>query len=403
MANSVVIVGAGEAGGQTAISLRQGGFAGPVTVIGEEPYIPYERPALSKQFLAGELDMERMYLRAENFYEDKDIILKSNARVTAIAPGDHVTLSDGLMVPGHAIVLATGGAVRQLPVPGVDLDGVHYLRTIDDVLGFRDTLHPKTKLAIVGGGYIGLEVAAVAAKLGCNVTVLEMENRVLNRVVAPVVSEFYTRLHTEEGVTIKTDVRVSGFKGNGKVETVLCTDGSEVGAECVVIGIGIVPNTDLAETAGLEVNNGIVVDAYARTSTKDVYAVGDCTNHPNDLLGRRLRLESVQNAISQGKTAANTILEKDMPYAEVPWFWSDQYDVKLQMAGINDPDDQVVVRGDSGSRTFSVCYLRDGVLVAVNALNRPKDFLQSKKVIAAKVAIDESRLADPDVPLEDLL
>ena len=404
MANSVVIVGAGEAGGQTAISLRQGGYAGPITVIGEEPYVPYERPALSKQFLAGELDMERMYLRAEEFYEDKDIILKRNARVAAITPGDHVVLSDGAKVPGHAIVLATGGTVRKLPVPGADLDGVHYLRTIDDVLGFRDTLKPKTKLAIVGGGYIGLEVAAVAAKQGCDVTVLEMEDRVLNRVVAPVVSEFYTRLHGEEGVTIKTDVRVSGFKGNGKIETVLCADDSEIETDRVIIGIGIIPNTDLAEAAGLNVDNGIVVDACTRTSVDDVYAVGDCTNHPNDLLGRRLRLESVQNAISQGKTAANSILEKTVPYAEVPWFWSDQYDVKLQMAGINDPDDQVVVRGNSQTRSFSVCYLRGGALVAVNALNRPKDFLQSKKLIAAKaVVVDQSRLADPDVPLKELI
>ena len=402
MANSVVIVGAGEAGGQTAISLRQGGYAGPITVVGDEPYVPYERPALSKQFLAGELDMERMYLRAEEFYEDKDIILKRSARVSAIKPGDHVVLSDGVKVPGHAIVLATGGRVRKLPVPGADLSGIHYLRTINDVLGFRDTLKPKTKLAIVGGGYIGLEVAAVAAKLGCTVTVLEMENRVLNRVVAPVVSEFYTRLHGEEGVSIKTNVRVSGFNGNGVVNTVQCADGRVIEADCVIIGIGIVPNTDLAEAADLKVDNGIVVDAFTRTSVEGVYAVGDCTNHPNDLLGRRLRLESVQNAISQGKTAANAILDKNVPYAEVPWFWSDQYDVKLQMAGINDPDDQVVVRRDSQSRSFSVCYLRSGALVAVNALNRPKDFLQSKKLIAAKAMVDESRLADPDVPLKEL-
>ena len=403
MANSVVIVGAGEAGGQTAISLRQNGFTGPITVIGEEPHVPYERPALSKQFLAVELDMERMYLRAADFYDDKDITLMLKARVSAISPGTHVTLSDGAEVPGHAIVLATGGAVRRLPVPGSDLAGVHYLRTIGDVLGFRDRLKPDTRLAIVGGGYIGLEVAAVASKLGCQVTVLEMEDRVLNRVVAPVVSEFYTRVHEEEGVAVKTNVRVTEFEGNGTVNTVLCADGSVIETDCVIIGIGIVPNTALAEAAGLEVNNGIVVDSHTRTSVEGVYAVGDCTNHPNDLLGRRLRLESVQNAISQGKTAANAILEKDTPYADVPWFWSDQYDVKLQMAGINDPDDQVIVRGDSSTRSFSVCYVRNGVLVAVNALNRPKDFLHSKKVIAAKVPVDEVRLADPDIPLKEFL
>jgi len=403
MANAVVIVGAGEAGGQTAISLRQGGFDGPVTVIGDEPYVPYERPALSKQFLAGELEMERMYLRAANFYGEKDIKLRLQEKVTAIQPGQGVTLSDGSVIEGDAIVLATGGRVRQLPIDGADLTGVHYLRTIDDVLGFRDSIKPGTKLAIVGGGYIGLEVAAVAAKHGCKVTVLEMEGRVLNRVVAPEVSEFYTRLHTEEGVDIKTNVRVSGFKGDGQVAAVGCADGTEIKTDCVIIGIGIIPNIELAEAAGLNVDNGITVDAFTRTSVDGVYAVGDCSNHPNDLLGRRLRLESVQNAISQGKTAANTILGTETPYAEVPWFWSDQYDVKLQMTGINDPDDQVVVRGDSSTRSFSVCYLRDGVLVAVNAMNRAKDFLQAKKAIAAKIRPAESRLTDPEVPLKEFL
>jgi len=403
MANAVVIVGAGEAGGQTAISLRQGGFDGPVTVIGDEPYVPYERPALSKQFLAGELEMERMYLRAANFYGEKDIRLRLQEKVTAIQPGQGVTLSDGSVIEGDAIVLATGGRVRQLPIDGADLTGVHYLRTIDDVLGFRDSIKPGTKLAIVGGGYIGLEVAAVAAKHGCKVTVLEMEGRVLNRVVAPEVSEFYTRLHTEEGVDIKTNVRVSGFKGDGQVAAVGCADGTEIKTDCVIIGIGIIPNIELAEAAGLNVDNGITVDAFTRTSVDGVYAVGDCSNHPNDLLGRRLRLESVQNAISQGKTAANTILGTETPYAEVPWFWSDQYDVKLQMTGINDPDDQVVVRGDSSTRSFSVCYLRDGVLVAVNAMNRAKDFLQAKKAIAAKIRPAESRLTDPEVPLKEFL
>lgn len=403
MANAVVIVGAGEAGGQTAISLRQGGFDGPVTVIGDEPYVPYERPALSKQFLAGELEMERMYLRAANFYGEKDIKLRLQEKVTAIQPGQGVTLSDGSVIEGDAIVLATGGRVRQLPIDGADLTGVHYLRTIDDVLGFRDSIKPGTKLAIVGGGYIGLEVAAVAAKHGCKVTVLEMEGRVLNRVVAPEVSEFYTRLHTEEGVDIKTNVRVSGFKGDGQVAAVGCADGTEIKTDCVIIGIGIIPNIELAEAAGLNVDNGITVDAFTRTSVDGVYAVGDCSNHPNDLLGRRLRLESVQNAISQGKTAANTILGTETPYAEVPWFWSDQYDVKLQMTGINDPDDQVVVRGDSSTRSFSVCYLRDGVLVAVNAMNRAKDFLQAKKAIAAKIRPAKSRLTDPEVPLKEFL
>jgi 3-phenylpropionate/trans-cinnamate dioxygenase ferredoxin reductase subunit len=402
MSNGVVIVGGGEAGGQAAITLRQGGFDGPVTIIGDEPYVPYERPALSKQFLAGEMDMERMFLRAAEFYPDKNITLRLGERVTAIAPGESVTTNSGHRIAADSIILATGGRVRELPVSGADLPGVHYLRTFNDVLGFRDQLAAKPRIAVVGGGYIGLEVAAVAVKHGCAVTVLEIEERVLNRVVAPAVSEFYTRLHTEEGVVIRTGTTVSGFSGSGKLESVTCSDGSSLEADLAIVGIGIIPNTELAAAAGLEVDNGIVVDEFTRTSHADVYAVGDCTNHPNGLLGRRLRLESVQNALSQGKTAANAILGNDIPYAEVPWFWSDQYDVKLQMVGINDPGDAVVLRGDASSRSFSVCYLRDGMLVAINAMNRPKDFLQAKKAIAAKVVPDAGRLADPDVPIKDL-
>lgn len=402
MTASVVIVGAGEAGGQTAISLRQGGYEDSITVIGDEPYIPYERPALSKQFLAGELDLERLYLRAQDFYDERDIALRLGERVESITPGRCVTMSDGEVIPATSIVLATGGRVRPLPVNGADLSGVHYLRTINDVLAFRDTLKPGIKIAIVGGGYIGLEVAAVATKLGCAVTVLEMTNRVLNRVAAPVVSEFYTRIHREAGVDIRTDVTVSGFEGDSVVQQVVCTDGSKIDADVVIIGIGIIPNVELADAAGLAVDNGITVDAMTQTSAETVYAVGDCTNHPNALLDRRLRLESVQNALSQGKTAANAILGKDEPYAEIPWFWSDQYDIKLQMVGINDPDDEVIVRGDNDSLSFSVCYMRDGALVAVNALNRPKDFIHAKKAIAAKITPDSSRLADPEIPIRDL-
>ncbi|NKB43505.1 MAG: pyridine nucleotide-disulfide oxidoreductase [Alphaproteobacteria bacterium] len=402
MTDSVVIVGAGEAGGQTAISLRQGGYSGPVTVIGDEPHIPYERPALSKQFLAGELDMERLYLRARAFYDERDIALKLGERVNAIAPGQNITMAEGDVIPAQSIVMATGGRARTLPINGTELGGVHYLRTIDDVLAFRDALKPNIKLAIVGGGYIGLEVAAVATKLGCAVTVLEMTNRVLNRVAAPVISEFYTHVHREAGVDIRTDITVSGFEGDTTVKQVVCTNGTKIDADVVIIGIGIIPNVELAEAAGLAIDNGITVDAMTQTSAENVYAVGDCTNHPNELLGRRLRLESVQNALSQGKAAASAMLGKTEPYAEIPWFWSDQYDIKLQMVGINDPDDQIIVRGDPQTRSFSVCYIRDGVLVAVNAMNRPKDFLHAKKAIAAKIAPDSRRLADAEIAIKDL-
>ncbi|MFL2771049.1 MAG: NAD(P)/FAD-dependent oxidoreductase [Rhodospirillaceae bacterium] len=403
MAQTVVIVGAGEAGGQAAISLRQGGFIGSITIIGDEPYVPYERPALSKQFLANSLVMHRMYLRPAEFYDDHDISLKLNSRVNKVVPGQGVILSDGSFLEGDTLILATGGYPRKLMLDGSELNGVHYLRTIDDVLGFRDSLMQGTKLVIIGGGYIGLEVAAVATKSGCSVTVIEMENRVLSRVVAPEVSAFYTRVHKEEGVNIKTNSRVTGFTGVDSVESVALADGSEVQADCVIIGVGIVPNTELAETAGLKINNGIVVDANTRTSVDAVYAAGDCTNHPNALLGRRLRLESVQNALSQGKAAANSILCREIPYAEIPWFWSDQYDIKLQMVGINDPGDQVVIRGDPATRSFSVCYIRKGTLVAINTMNRSKDFLQGKKAIAKAIRPDLTLLADSNTPLKEFL
>lgn len=402
MTQSVVVVGAGEAGGQAAISLRQGGFTGPVTIVGDEPYIPYERPALSKQFLAGTLDLERLYLRTSGFYAERDITLKLNETVTAIEPGLGVTLGNGELLESTDIILATGGRVRRLSVPGASLQRIHYLRTINDVLGFRDQMKSGLKLAIVGGGYIGLEVAAVAAKLGCSVTVLESDQRVLSRVAAPEASAFYEKLHREEGVDIRTAVTVSEFSGDRHVHHLKCLDGTEVKADLVVVGIGIIPNTELAESAHLKVDNGIFVDDLTRTSSEHVYAIGDCSNHPNALLNRRLRLESVQSALSQGKTAANTILGYQTPYAEIPWFWSDQYDVKLQMAGINDPGDDVIIRGDPNSRSFSICYLREGRLVAINAINRAKDFLQSKKAIAANISPDTTRLSDPETPIKEL-
>jgi 3-phenylpropionate/trans-cinnamate dioxygenase ferredoxin reductase subunit len=401
--NTVVIIGAGEAGGQTAIALRQGGFAGRIVVIGDERYVPYERPPLSKAFLAGEAELERMYMRGPEFYPQNRIELRLATRVAAIdRAAKQAVLADGTRVAYDKLVIATGGRARKLSCPGAELPGVHDLRTIDDVLGYRDRLTAGARLVIVGGGYIGLEVAAVAIKRGCAVTVIEALPRVLSRVVAPEMSEFYAAVHRAAGVRIHTATSVSAFAGTGAVERVVCTDGQSFPADLVIVGIGIVPNVELAQAAGLPCDNGIVVDEVARTADPDIYAVGDCTNHPNALLGRRLRLESVPNALAQGKTAALHILGRPERYAEVPWFWSDQYDLKLQMTGLAEPGDSVVIRGSMAECKFSACYLRQGVFVACHAVNMAKDFLQSKKLIAARARPDPAKLADAAVALKDL-
>ena len=388
--HKVVIIGAGEAGGQTAISLRQGSYEGRIIVMGDEAYIHYERPPLSKAFLAGEAELERMYMRGPEFYPQNKIELRLNTSVKTIdRTKKRVTLINGEALAYDKLVIATGGRVRKLSCPGAELPGVHYLRSIDDVIGYRDQL-------------VGLEVAAVVIKRGCKVTVIEALPRVLNRVVAPEMSAFYTDVHRQAGVNILTSTAVTALEGQGKIEYVVCNTGQRIAADLAIVGIGIVPNIAIAQAAGLNCDNGIVVDKFALTSDPDIYAVGDCSNHPNEILGRRLRLESVPNALAQGKAAALHILGKPEKYAEVPWFWSDQYDLKLQMTGLSEPGDTVVIRGSMPERKFSACYLRHGVFVACNAVNMAKDFLQSKKLIAAKNQIDPVKLADVSIPLKDM-
>ncbi len=402
MTEAVVIIGGGQAGGQAALSLRQLAFPGTITVVGEELYAPYERPPLSKSYLAGEVNEERLFMRPQEFYAEKSITLLLRTHVTGIDRAARaVHLSSGAPLPYTKLVLATGGRVRRINCPGANLPGVHYLRNIDDARAFRDRLVPGAKLVIVGGGYIGLEVAAVAIKRGCSVTVLEMLPRVLNRVVAPEMSTFYTTVHRAAGVDVRTSTGVTAFDGGSKVERVICGD-TAIDADLVVIGIGITPNVELAADAGLSVDNGIVVDECTRTADLDIFAAGDCTNHPNGIIGGRLRLESVANALGQGKAAARAIMGICEPHVEVPWFWSDQYDLKLQMAGLSRPGDRVVMRGVMAERKFSACYLRDGVFVACQAVNMVKDFIQSKKLIAAHARPDPEKLANPALALKDL-
>jgi 3-phenylpropionate/trans-cinnamate dioxygenase ferredoxin reductase subunit len=403
--SGIVIIGAGQAGAQAVMSLRTEGYEGPIRMIGDEPEPPYQRPPLSKKFLAGEIGFDRVELKPAEFYTNANCELILGCHVAAIERAKKLVLtSDGRELAYDKLIISTGSRVREINVPGFDLEGVHYLRTVGDVKELQSYFREGAKLVVVGGGYIGLEVAAVAKKHGLDVTVLETAERVMARVVDPIVSHFYERVHKEEGVKIRLGVTVAGFEGEGgRVSRVVSGEGETFPCDFVVVGIGIIPNVELAETAGIKVENGIVVDEQARTSVPDIYAAGDCTNHPNGVYGRRLRLESVHNAIEQAKTAAASIAGKEKPYDQVPWFWSDQYDLKLQIAGLSAGYTQAVVRGDpKGSRSFAVFYLKDGVLIAVDAVNRAPEFMMSKTLIAKHAKLDPARLADESISMKEV-
>ena len=397
-----VIVGAGHAAGQAAASLRQDGFEGEICIIGSEPHLPYQRPPLSKQYLLGEHGLERgVYLRPEKFYVDKNVEVRTGVTVTAIdIGGKTVTTDAGDVISWDKLLISTGSRPRILNIPGSDLKGIYYLRTIDDVDRIREAMETASNVVIVGGGYIGLEVASVAVTKGLNVSVLEMEDRILQRVTTPEMSEFYHKLHTGRGLHILTNTTVSGFEGDGHVQKVLCGD-KAIEADLVLVGIGIVPNVELAAEAGLEIDNGIVVDDHCRTSAPGVYAAGDCTNHPNPLLGRRLRLESVPNAMEQARVAAANMMGGDKVYEAVPWFWSDQYELKLQMVGFSSDGDTRILRGDKDANQFAVFYLKGGKIVAVDAVNSPREFMVGKQLYGKPV--DVEKLADPDTDLKSLI
>ena len=397
-----VIVGGGHAAGQAAASLRQEGYAGELVILADEPHIPYQRPPLSKQYLAGEQGLDRVYLRAEKFYADKDVDVRMAARAAGIdRDAKTVVLEGGGEIGYDKLLLATGGRPRILDIPGADLPGVHYLRTIADSDAIKADLAPGRRLAVVGGGYIGLEVAAVAVAAGLSVTVVEMEERILQRVTTSAMSAFYHALHGDAGVTIRTGARAEAFVGTDAVTGVRCADGSEIPADAVVVGVGIVPNVELAADAGLPCGDGIVVDERCTTADPDILAAGDCTNHPNPLLDRRLRLESVPNAMEQARVAAANMLGQDRVYSSVPWFWSDQYDLKLQMLGFSADGDTTVTRGDPEARRFAVFHLKDGTLVAADAVNSPREFMACRQLVGKPV--DAARLADPLVDLKTLI
>jgi 3-phenylpropionate/trans-cinnamate dioxygenase ferredoxin reductase subunit len=404
MSETIVIAGAGHAAGQVTVSLRQGGFDGRIVMVGEEPYLPYQRPPLSKKYLAGELELDRLLVRQQKFYDEHAIEVRLSTQVESIDPGARaVRLSSGESLDYGRLVLATGSHVRKIDIPGGDLAGVHYLRTIDDVRAMQPDFVAGNNLIIIGAGYIGLEVAAVAVTRGLNVTVREVADRVMARAVCPEVSTFFEKVHREAGVDIRLNRDPnSSLIGEGHVQALRSAKGDEFPANMICIGVGILPTTDIAEAAGIECDDGILVDEYCRTSDPHILAIGDCTNHPNSLLGRRLRLESVHNAQEQAKTAAATLCGQLKPYAQVPWFWSDQYDLKLQMVGLPGADNDVVIRGNPDDRAFAAFYMEDDRLIAVAAINKAREFMLSKKLIAEGARFDPEILADDSIEFKEL-
>jgi 3-phenylpropionate/trans-cinnamate dioxygenase ferredoxin reductase component len=406
--DGVLIVGAGQAGFQVAASLRAEGYEGPVTLIGDEPNLPYQRPPLSKGFMSGKQNIEATALRPLAFYQSHRIELMTGARVTEIDPvGSAVRLASGHQFPYGTLVLAVGARNRKLPIKGADLDGVCYLRTDAEAVNIQQRMENARDVVIVGGGFIGLELAAAARTLGKAVHVLEIQPRLMPRVVSPILSDFYRDVHRGQGVQISLGTGVSEIVGHqGEATTVVLSDGSVWPADLVLVGVGVVPNVELAVGAGLGVSNGIVVDERLRTGNENIYAVGDCTDHPNPfadpMAGGRARIESVQNAVDQAKCVAAAIMGRAEDYRAVPWFWTDQFDIKLQMAGLSGGYGQVVMRGEPESRKFSVFYFRNGRLAAIDSVNRPGDHLAGRKLIGAGIPLTAEQAADPSVDLKAL-
>lgn len=402
MSDSVIIIGASHAAAQTSVSLRQAGWAGSITVIGDEDVLPYHRPPLSKDFLSGQKSINDILIRPAESYETANIDMKLGVRVGAINRKDKTVLTDdGETLPYEKLVLTTGARIRRLPVPGEDLENVYYLRDTNDVLAIKDKAKTAKRAVIIGGGYIGLETAASLRKQGLEVTVLEAMPRILQRVTAPVMSNFYKRVHIEEGVDILENVIASKIKKDGDTLRVLTSCQKDIPADLVIIGIGVIPNIELAQAAGLDIGNGIEVNEFCQTSDPDIYAAGDVTWHYNTIYGRHVRLESVPNATEQGKVIASHMTGNAKPYNSLPWFWSDQFDLKLQIAGLSTDFDDVVIRGDSSAgRSFAAYYFKDETFIAVDAVNAPRDFMFGKMSLTKGLNLDKTKIADIDIDLK---
>jgi 3-phenylpropionate/trans-cinnamate dioxygenase ferredoxin reductase subunit len=404
MISTILIIGGGQAGAQAVDTLRREGFGGRLVLICGEPELPYQRPPLSKKYLSGEMAADRLLFRHRAFYDEHRVELKLGRQAVRLdAAARRVELADGEHLTYDRLLLCLGAESRRLTCPGATLPGVHYLRALADIAPIQSGSKRAARVVIIGGGYIGLETAATCRKMGCEVTVLEMADRVMNRVVAPSVSQYFAREHGSRGVNIICDTRVVCLEGQERVERVVCADGTRHAADMVIVGVGAVATTELASAAGLACDNGIVVDEYCRTSDAAIYAAGDCTNHPSLRFGRRVRLESVDNAFEQAKSAALNLLERPVAHDRVPWFWSDQFDDKLLIVGLSQDYDRQVLRGDPASRSFSVCYLKGRELLAVEAVNHSKDYMAGRKLIAERALMHVERMADNQIALKEAI
>ena len=400
----VVILGAGHAGGTAAALLRQYGFEGPITMVGEEPIPPYQRPPLSKAWLKGEADADSLALKPLEFYAEHNIDFRASTRATAIdRAGKTVQLSDGAVLGYDILILATGARAIALPIPGADLSGVMFLRTAADAEALKAAIGPGKTLAVVGGGYVGLEVAASGRALGAEVVVIEREARLLARVASEPLSAFFQAAHVQHGVRIELNATVAGFEGEaGKITGVTLADGRRIACDAAVVGVGARPNVELAEAAGLEISRGVVVDLEARTSDPAIFAIGDVTSRPMPIYGVTFRMESVPNALEQAKQAASAITGRAPPPGECPWQWSDPYDLKLQIAGYPFDADQIVVRGDPATSRFAVFHLKGDLVQSVEAVNAPPEFMMGKLLISSRKPVAKARLADPAISMKEV-
>ena len=399
-----VVVGASQAGCWISKTLRQEGFKGKITMIGEESYYPYERPPLSKDVLLGKTDIESTYFFKPESYKDDDIEVLLNTRVQKISCSDkNILLQDGRLLSWDRLALATGSRVRRLEVEGSGLDGIHYLRSLNDTRVIKESAKPDSTVVIVGGGWIGLECAATLKTLGCNPIVIESSDRLCARAVAPDISAWMNDFHTKNGIDIRLNTSVKSFKGDGSVTRVCLSDNSQIDCSSVVIGIGVLPNVELAEEAGLLVDNGIVVDDLCATSDKDIFAAGDVANHPNNFLKQRVRLESWDNAMKQGISAGISMLGKGKSYSEIPWFWSQQFDANIQIIGIPDSWDEAVVRGTKTANEFTEFYLKDNQIVGAVAVNNNREIRVTKRLMQSGKKIESADLTDSSKNIQTLV
>lgn len=400
----IVIVGAGHGGAQAAIALRQAKFEGTIAVIGDEPELPYERPPLSKEYFSGEKAFERILIRPAAFWAERNVEMLLNRRVVSVDPAAHsLTTADGATIGYGQLIWATGGSPRRIGCSGNDLIGVHTVRTRADADRMLAELDGVEQAVVIGGGYIGLEAAAVLAKFGKKVVLLEALDRVLARVAGEPLSRFYEAEHRAHGVDVRLGAAVDCIEGEGRVSGVRMQDGEVIPAQMVIVGIGIVPAVEPLIAAGAQGGNGVAVDHQCRTSLPDIFAIGDCALHANRFADDMpIRLESVQNANDQATLVAKTIMGQELAYDAVPWFWSNQYDLKLQTVGLSTGHDQAILRGDPANRSFSVVYLKDGRVIALDCVNATKDYVQGRKLVVERLSPDPAALADASVPLKEI-